>query len=401
MKPFQGLEVRVALTRATIFKMKKFSTLYKRTNTGAIQIWYLQQDKDKYCSTSGQIDGLKVTSEFTQCFPKNIGKKNETTGEQQALIEINNKYKKQLKSGYFENIEDIDNKTFFHPMLAKEFKDYKDKLNWKEGIGVQIKYNGGRLIATKDGLFTRKGEKYLSIPHIENALKPFFKKFPKAILDGEGFNYELREKLNEIRSLMAKKVDISQQDLDKSKELIRFYIYDGFNFEECDTWTDINSDYLRRKEVIDMRFGTWYGNGIIEKVPTWIVYSEKELEELYLKFLDEKHEGAILRILNKPYENKRTKFLLKYKPVDDAEFLVLDIIEGEGNRAGMAGKFICKFKDGRKFGASMKGNEEQFKEVWENKKDYIGKIVTIYYNGFTGKGLPNYARFDCNNWKKD
>lgn len=44
-----------------------------------------------------------------------------------------------------------------------------------------------RCVATKNGLFTRKGEKYISVPHIEEALKPFFDKHPESVLDGELF----------------------------------------------------------------------------------------------------------------------------------------------------------------------------------------------------------------------
>ena len=66
----------------------------------------------------------------------------------------------------------------------------------------------------------------------------------------------------------------------------------------------------------------------------------------------------------------------------------------------MAGKVIIKMPDGRTLGAGLKGNTDQFEEVLRNKQNYIGQKVTIYYNGFTGKGLPNYAQFDCNNYNK-
>ena len=167
----------------------------------------MEQENNKYRSTSGQIDGQKTISQWTISEPKNFGKANATSAVEQCTLEIEAKYKKQLKSGgYYEHQSDIDKEQFFQVMLAKNFVDYKDKLDWKSGVGVQIKYNGGRMIATKTGLWTRKGEKYVSAPHIEEALKPFFLKYPDAILDGEGYNYPLREKLNEIMKLLRKTV---------------------------------------------------------------------------------------------------------------------------------------------------------------------------------------------------
>jgi ATP-dependent DNA ligase len=367
----------------------------------------MEQENNKYRSTSGQIDGQKTISQWTISEPKNFGKANATSAVEQCTLEIEAKYKKQLKSGgYYEHQSDIDKEQFFQVMLAKNFVDYKDKLDWKSGVGVQIKYNGGRMIATKTGLWTRKGEKYVSAPHIEEALKPFFLKYPDAILDGEGYNYPLREKLNEIMKLLRKTVYITPADFQRSKELIRFYIYDGYGFPAGKNLpnTTSDSDYLLRKQAIDNSFfapvfADRYKD-IVHHVPTWVVHSESELETLYKKFLDDKQEGAILRILNVPYDNKRSKYLLKYKPIDTAEFEIIGIEEGIGNRSGMAGAVWFQYSDGRKFKGSLKGNEAQFKEILQRKKEFIGHTVTVHYNGLTGKGkgLPNYARLDCNNY---
>lgn len=389
--------------------IKTFPTLYSLTSAGATQIWFMQIDliNGKYRSTSGQISGAKIVSEWTSAEEKNKGKINQTDIFEQAEKEVKSKYKKQLKTGYFEDIKDIDKEAFFQVMLAKNFNDYKDKIDWSKGVGVQIKYNGGRVVAKKDGLFTRKGEKYISIPHIENALKPFFNKFPDAVLDGEGFNFDRREKLNEIMSLIGKKIHVSDEDLKKSEELIRYYIYDGYGFG------DITSDdgYLKRKAAIDNAFFApcfiKRYTDIIHKVPTHIVYSEKELNSLYKKFLADKQEGAILRILDVPYENKRSKFLLKYKPIDDAEFKIVSIQQGKGKFANRASTITCKRIDGKlfedgtdTFDATFKGTAEQALDFWIVRNNYINKIATIYYNGFTGYGKPNYAQFDINNWNK-
>lgn len=395
------------------FVIKTFPTLYARTSTGAVQVWSMEQEGDKFRSISGQEDGIKTIAAWSIAAPKNTGKKNATTGEQQAAAEIQSKYDKQLKSGgYWTDKNDIDKTRFFEVMLAKSYGDYKDDIDWSKGVGIQIKYNGGRVIATKDGLFTRKGEKYISIPHIEEALKPFFSKFPYAVLDGEGFNFDRREKLNEIMSLINKKVHVTSDDLAKSKELIRYYIYDGFGFpaEKNGAPTSQSDGYKLRKQAIDNAFFApcfkdRYKD-VIGYVDTVYVKSEQELETLYQKFIQQRHEGAILRILDEPYENKRSKFLLKYKPVDDDEFQIVAVNEGNGKFAGRIGTVTCKliqgqFKDGTNtFDATFKGTQAQAAAALKDAKTFIGKIVTIYYNGFTGYGKPNYAQFDYNNYNK-
>lgn len=374
--------------------MKEFPKLFARTVTGAIQEWQVFVDKNSHFVVSGQQGGRVTRSVPVVCYGKNLGRSNETSPEEQALLEAEAKYKKQLKSGgYFESVSDIDQDRFFQPMLAKNYEDYADKIDWSKGVGVQIKYNGGRIIATKDGLFSRKGERYISIPHIEEGLRPFFRQYSNAVLDGEGFRYELREKLNEIMKLLRKTVHITNDDLKRSEELIRYYVYDGGNIGPI----GFNDCYTVRKQMIDQAFRPF--DGVVHEVPTHVVYSKRELDKLYQSFLEENHEGAIIRLFGQPYEQKRSKFLLKYKPVEDDEGTIVDIIEGEGNWSGTGKVIRLKWK-GKEFNATFKGTFEQCKDFWSNRQKWIGKEITFEFNGLTGLGIPNYARMDIDNCLK-
>lgn len=386
-------------------------TLYARTNTGAVQTWYIAQDGREYRSVFGQQFGEQTESAPTIALPKNVGKKNETSAEYQADLEVKAKYDKQLKSGgYSRLISDIDTPKFFQPMLAKNYKDYSDKLEISNGVGVQIKYNGGRIVARRTGLFSRKGEQYMTIPHIEEGLQPFFAAYPDAILDGEGFNYGLRERLNEIMELLRKYKHYTAEDLAKSKELIKFYIYDGFGVPlrgKLNIRSDMGDGYLQRKDAIDA-CPLLSDRVIFPHVQTWIVKSQDELNGLYNTFLDDKQEGAIIRVLDSPYEDKRSKYLLKYKPVDDAEYKVLSIQDGNGNDANRASTATCQRIDGKffadgtdTFNASFIGGDDLTIRFWDERADWVGKIFTVYYNGLTGKAKPNYARIDLNNCFKN
>jgi len=369
--------------------MNIYNRLYSRDSKGKVREWKIEVQGNSYRTISGLINGEKVISEYTVCKPKNVGKKNETTAEQQAVLEAKAHWDKKIKTGYFESVNEIDNETYFEPMLAKNFNDYKDKIDWSDGVAVQIKYNGSRAIVRKEGIFTRKGERYLSVPHIEEYFQPFFKARPKSILDGELFNFKLRSQLNELMSIVRKTVNITEEDLKKSREKVRFYIYDGII-------EDMSVDYLGRKYAIDSIFGPTYGDGVVEKVPTFNVNSQEEFEKLYKSFLEEGHEGAMIRILKKPYENKRSKYLLKVKPEFDSEGIILDILEGDGNWAGTGKVIRLKWKD-KEFNATFKGEYEQAVEFLRDKKKWIGKEVTFLYNDLTGLGVPNFARVDINN----
>lgn len=370
--------------------MKKNPELYTRDSLGNVRVWFMEQDEGRYRTVSGLVDGERVTSEWTAAKPKNVGKKNETTASDQASSEIAARYKKQRKLDYFDDAAEIDQSRFVEPMLAKLYKDYREKIDLSEGEWLlQCKFNGMRCIATKEGLFTRKGERYLSCPHIEDALRPFFGEHPEAVLDGELFNERLRQQLNEISKLVRKTVNITAKDLERSRELVHYYVYDGYGFG-----LDKERPYHERKQWIDGNVAGRYTN--IARVEDHGLKGGADLDRHYNGLVDDGHEGAILRHRGMKYEHKRSRNLLKVKPEDDDEGVILDVIEGEGNWSG-TGKVIRLRWNGREFDATFKGSREEAIQFLKEKKKWLGRTVTFLYNGLTGLGTPNYARMDIKN----
>ncbi len=363
-----------------------YPILYSRASTGAIQQWQIVVEKDYFFTIAGQKDGALTKSKPNYCTAKNVGRANETCPHDQAELEAFAKYLKKLKAGYHSDIRDIDKVLFIEPMLAKNFKDRLDKIVYP--VIVDRKYNGGRLITHKAGLFTRKGEKYVSIPHLfENEL---FEKFPNLVLDGEAYNHDYRYKLNEIMSLIRRTVNVTASDLEISRAMIKYYIYDGYGFDDV---TADTSQFERRAKLyqfvshwMDERFVPVHGD---------VADNEKEVWKFYQSYVDDGYEGAIVR-LNGPYEHKRSSNLLKVKPEDDDEGIITDVLEGSGNWSGAGKTVTLKWKD-KIFDASVKGTYEQAAQLLKDKKKWIGREVTFLYNGLTGLGIPNYARIDMDN----
>ena len=374
----------------------KAPTLFCRDKNNNVRIWYMEQSDNQYRTVSGIQDGELVYSEWTTVHGKNTGRSNQTTGGQQAAKEVEAKYKKQLKTGYHEDVADIDNQSYIEPSLAKQYNDYAHDIDLTTGEwGLQCKFNGLRCVATKKGLFTRKGEAFVSVPHVHENLKAFFEKNPDAVLDGELFNNELRQSLNEIVRLARKTVNVTASDLQRSAQLIRFYVYDGYGFGELSQ----DAPYHDRKAYIDEHVIPHHDS--TRHVKTDVVESEDHLDDLYDDYVADDQEGAILRNLKTAYINGRSKNLLKIKPVDDDEFKILAIMEGSGNWAGKAKIITVEMPNGTIFNASFKGSMEQAIECLNGADRWIGRTVTIHYNGFTGLGTPNYATFDYSNCKKD
>lgn len=117
-----------------------------------------------------------------------------------------------------------------------------------------------------------------------------------------------------------------------------------------------------------------------------------EVDDIALKYIEDGYEGAMVR-LDAEYENKRSKNLIKWKEMQDEEFPIIDIQEGDGNRAGMAARVILALPDGRTFAAGMIGNVAFCRQFLIEKSLHIGKMGTVVFQNYTPDGVPRFPKF--------
>lgn len=358
----------------------KLPTLFSRTANGSIQTWSIIIESNQYFTEYGLLNGQIQQTQPTICKPKNEGKANATTAEEQALKDAKALWKKKKDSGCFENINDIDNMTFTEPMLAKKYEDYADEIEFP--VYSQPKLDGIRCIARKDGLWSRNGKKFASVPHIEQALKNIFESNPDLILDGELYCDKFSSDFNAICSLV-KKTKPTQQDLADSAASIQYHIYDV---------ADTSRTFVKRNTLV-VDYGVMLGGNdpknSIRYIAASFVRNAQELDALYEQYIDDGYEGQMVR-LDKPYEYKRSKSLLKRKEFQDKEYIILDVIEGEGNRSGGAGAMTFENEQGQRFNSNIKGSREYCAQLLREKDELIGKQATIKFFNLTPDNIPRF-----------
>lgn len=360
--------------------MQTFPTLYKRTSSGKVQIWFAEVDGDRYRTTSGQQDGKKTTTEWTVAKPKNEGRANATTAAQQAVAEVNAEYLKKLARDYHETLDTVDVAMRFKPMLATKWKDRKDKVSGK--VHMQPKLDGVRCIATKTGLWTREGKQIFGAPHIHSQLLPLFEIYPDLIIDGELYNHDLKDDFNKIVSCV-KKQKPTYDDIRTSMENIQYWVYDLPSHD---------GDFEQRTRVlqnmIDIELEA--DNNIVI-TSTLETYHDK-VDEIAAMFIEAGYEGAMIRTTGK-YENKRSNTLIKWKEFQDEEFDIVDIQEGDGNRSGMAARVVMRLSDGRTFSAGLIGNVDYCRQLLQERDEHVGKLGTVVFQNYTPDGVPRFPKF--------
>lgn len=359
--------------------------LYKRSKLGKIQQWSIIVEGGRFQTHEGFVDGQITASEWTQCKEKNIGNAKGTTIEEQAVKEALAKIQKKKDQGYVETIEEAKSPIErISPMLAHKWEDYKDKLSDKK-LACQPKLDGIRCIATQNGLFTRNGKPIVAAPHIWEEVWQLFIGLEDIGLkfDGELYNHELKEDFNTITSIVRKQ-KLSQEDLNKSKQLLQYHIYD---IDVSDR--DFVSRMIALKSLIELKDYKY-----LKVVPTYFYDRESfdlyDLDIMYSEYLEKGYEGQMIRLVESNYENSRSKNLLKRKEFMDEEFEILDIEEGVGNRSGMMGRIKFKMKNGKQFDSNARGTYEYFKELLVNKENYIGKMATVRFQNYTPDGSVRF-----------
>jgi DNA ligase-1 len=381
--------------------MKKLETLYKRDTKGNIREWTICVNGNKFW-TEGGIHGMKMNvAKPTSCTAKNIGHSNETSPEVQAELQAKAKWDKKLRSGYFTNVNDVDDKKFYEPMLAHNYKDRIAEVKYPvysqpklDGIRCVARLEKGEVVAR-----TRNGKIIEAIPHITNELKNFLQSNPEIILDGELYNHDFKDNFNKITSLVRKqkpvrsasdtdnsfikKQDKWTQSLVESESAIQYWIYDCPKIAQAKEAVPFSLRFTTLQNILQEK-------SCIKLVPTAEIMGQASLNSMYQEYLRDGYEGQMVR-KDMGYEQKRSTSLLKRKEFQDAEYKVIDIEEGNGNRQGTAKNLtLIDPKSLQEFNSNIKGNFEYLAKIFNNKEDYIGKLATIKFFEYTPDGIPRF-----------
>ena len=391
--------------------MQKLEKLYKIDSLGKLREWTMVIEGDSFHAEKGLVGGKIVCDKPTTAIGKNEGKVNETTNEEQALLEAQARWDKKLKEGYARTPKEAETMSYYEPMLAQKFEDrekeiqaiFDDELRVLsqpklDGIRCVIRVEDGEIVAR-----TRKGRTIDTIPHVIEELSVFFDCNKDAILDGELYNHDLKHDFNKIVSLVRKKTpEMTKGDSEKSfarkqskyeealvesKKLIQYWVYD------CPKLSDDYDEsilFSARNFMLQGEFTDVVDGDSVKLVETNECYSFLSLDQAYSSFMENGYEGQMVRI-DGAYESKRSKSLLKRKEFQDAEYKVTDIDEGNGNRSGTAKHLVCYCdKTKQTFNANIKGNFDYLAEILENREYYIGKLATIKFFELTPDGVPRF-----------
>ena len=99
-------------------------------------------------------------------------------------------------------------------------------------------------------------------------------------------------------------------------------------------------------------------------------------------------EGLMLHRADAPYLTGRSDVLLKLKPWQDAEAVVVAYSPGKGKYRGMTGALTVEMPDGKRFQVGS-----GLSDALRRQPPPIGARITYRYQHLTKNGLPRFARY--------
>lgn len=342
----------------------KLPTLYKTSSKGATQVINMEIVDDVYTLEWGQLNG-KMQVKSTTALPKNVGKKNETTGAEQAIIEAKAVWAKKKKAGY--SLFPYTGTTVNLPMKVSNYDKYSHKVVFPCYVsvkldGVNCEY---RLVNGKLKLLSRGGEEYPIPEHQRDDAIKALNAIGTNSINGEMYIYGAY--LQDITGAVKKPNELSPK--------LKFYAFD---------FPTIDGDYTTRCAKGYKALDT-IGSSVILPVMVGTANSHEDLHALHDEAVSAGYEGIIIRNATGLYKyNTRSMDVLKLKQMQDAEFKVVGF-DIDKNKHPV---YQVETASGATFSVKRRGTSDERLKDAQDAPSNIGKWLTVSFERYSKDGIP-------------
>ncbi|RNF18011.1 DNA ligase [Trypanosoma conorhini] len=319
------------------------------------------------------------------------------------------------------------------PMLARNFEKEADRIRDDEVLFASPKLDGVRCVVAWNArerrpcFFSRSGTLFECCDdRIEPTLRPLFERDPNLVLDGELYNHDVDD-FEQLVSAIRTTRDRRTPAIASLQEKLQYHAFDLMYASALPDMSVVpfSERYKHLSSLINglgAPKGKARGQAVV-LVPAIQITKPKIARVLRLS-IEDGYEGIIVRrdggvgargkgsrsdsrpagvprkgtssgALVGYAHGARSPHLLKYKVMQDAEYVIVSGVEGRGKWKGCLGAFVCSTKRGHHFTVAPATTEDTKKDMWRSLAQYKGKMLTVQYQELSANGVPRFPIGKC------
>jgi len=437
------LEIEVDADSTSSYRLP---ALYATDKKGKRRVWIAWAHGNMASATFGIVGGkMRTTTKAIK--GKNVGRVNETSPPEQALLETDRAWVKKLDKAFRPDPGDAAGVARCNATLAEKDRlggvnhgadavaggrkqrathvkkanlcvDHVERpvlpmhaskweavpkckkcFDWTIGVYGQGKLDGVRCAARlQDGtvvLTSRSGKQFPWFAALRADLKTLLEAGPDPtiILDGEIYCHAIRDAAGaflpsdaRFRAIQSA-AGLRRTDPSEYDDQMALHVFDVI-----DEWPEQGA----RLAALDALF-VGASDGLVHLVPTEVLHSADDIQPAHNRYLDGGYEGIILRAHDLRYKLKhRSLRMRKHKAFHDAEFPILDGSPSVGTEEGCV-VWTCAIPGAAAAGSKRttfnvrpRGTVEERCAMYRDREAHIGALLTVRYQELTAEGCPRF-----------
>lgn len=254
------------------------------------------------------------------------------------------------------------------------------------------KLDGLRGFTDDNYMKSRTGKIFYGLEHILDETSDVRRAYGFKFTDGELFTRDVP--FQTIQSYVTTRKDINEDD----KKAIKYHI-----FAVGGDWKD-TAEMIQAMESVDW---TRFSNLVMTPYRK-VNNNHADIMAEMAYYFSQGYEGAMLRNPHVWYDWKRSDNLIKVKPFNESDFVVVGFERGDedGRNSDTLGSIIVEgVYEGKMIRSNAFGFSDELKdEIWNNQAKYKGRIAEISFQNVTDREIDGYwsLRFGTfRKWKMD
>jgi hypothetical protein len=277
-----------------------------------------------------------------------------------------------------------------------------------DGLRITLVYTDGKGVAK-----TRSGKEYNEVlKHILSALGPVVvtgatdgeimadweKTGPLSTYGGKRYKSPWGKTSAMLKTGMSKGVfNPDRITLEMWAELrrdLKFWVFDQMTLDVYDPAIALDkTPFHERRAKLVKTVKAAGEDSPIRLMEQIIVNNRQELDDAHTLFLQQEHEGSMIKMLDAPYFPDRTSAMLKRKELEFIDGIILEVLPGEAGKrnADWAGRYRVRLTSGVETRCNIRGDANR-QDHWDRRDELVGTHIEMTKQK-DAKAVSDTARF--------